>query len=236
MTTTNNRLPKADWAKLREDFDDTPGSFFVAIVILAVLGSLFLKVIAINIAPYLIVMGEPVPPASGVPIVGWLWDVLTLLYFNTGAFIAWSLLLVMETMWIGIYLDRKAHRAAVRQSQDEQAYQATAPTNAATDRSADRYTRKMQRRAVRLPFFFIAAAGWIALIAYGLEAVIQFKAYPPISSWSDFLAGMTIGDMSPVDFGNILKAAWGMVGTEIFVAAILIVITWIRMHQAGSNP
>lgn len=230
MTTTTTR--KRRFEQFRDSIDDAPGSFTVAILVLIILIALFLKVIALNIAPYLIVMGEAVPPASNLPIVGWIWDVLNLAYFYTGAFIAWGLLLMAETIWILIYFDRKAHRAAIRQSQDEQHYQSQAPGNT----TPDRITRRMQRRAVRLPFFFIAAAGFIALVGYGIEAVIQFKAYPPIKSWDAFTAGLSIGDLSPVNFDNIARAAWGMVGTELFVVAIIIVIQWINMHRAGGQP
>jgi hypothetical protein len=234
MTTTTTRKQRYQqrFDAVRDSIDDAPGSFTVAILILTILIALFLKVITLNIAPYLIVMGEAVPPASGIPIVGWIWDVLNLAYFYTGAFIAWGLLLMAETIWILIYFDRKAHRAAIRESQDEQHYQSQAPGNT----TPDRITRRMQRRAVRLPFFFIAAAGFIALVGYGIEAVIQFKAYPPIKSWDAFTAGLSIGDLSPVSFDNIIRAAWGMVGTELFVVAIIIVIQWINMHRAGGQP
>ena len=230
MTTTTTRKQRFD--QFRDSIDDAPGSFTVAILVLTILIALFLKVIALNIAPYLIVMGEQVPAYSKLPIVGWIWDVLNLAYFYTGAFIAWGLLLMAETIWILIYFDRKAHRAAIRQSQDEQHYQSQAPNTT----KPDRITRRMQRRAVRLPFFFIAAAGFIALVGYGIESVIQFKAYPPIKSWDTFTAGLAIGDLSPVNFDNIIRAAWGMVGTELFVVAIIIVIQWINMHRAGGQP
>ena len=82
----------------------------------------------------------------------------------------------------------------------------------------------------------MGASGFIALVGYSIEAIVQFKAYPPVKSWESFLAGLTIGDISPVDFGNIVKGLWGMVGTELFIVAILIVVQWIRLHQAGSNP
>ncbi len=230
MTTTTTR--KQRFEQFRESIDDAPGSLTIAVLVLTILISLFLKVIALNIAPYLIVMGEAVPAASGIAIVGWIWDVVNLAYFYTGAFIAWGLLLMAETIWILIYFDRKAHRAAIRQSQYEQHYQSQAPNTT----KPDRITRRMQRRAVRLPFFFIAAAGFIALVGYGIEAVIQFKAYPPIKSWDAFTAGLSIGDLSPVNFDNIIRAAWGMVGTELFVVAIIIVIQWINMHRAGGQP
>lgn len=229
MTTTNPRKQRFD--AIRDSIDDAPGSFTVAILILTILIALFLKVIAINIAPYLIVMGEPVPAPSGIPIVGWIWDVLNLAYFYTGAFIAWGLLLMAETVWILIYFDRKAHRAAIRQSQDEQHYQSQSPNTT----KPDRITRRMQRRAIRLPFFFIGAAGFIALVGYVIEAIVQFNAYPVIKSWETFTAGLSIGDLSSVDFGHILKGAWGMVGTELFIVAIIIVMQWINLHRAGGE-
>jgi hypothetical protein len=238
--TTNNQTTRRQragqaWDKLSDGFDDSPLSFSIAVLVLTILIALFLKVIAINIAPYLIVMGEALPKPSGTPIIGWAYDVLNLAYFHTGAFIGWALLLMGECLWMFIWADRRANRSALRESMAEQQYQEANQSNL-KDRRADRYARKMQRRAVRLPFFFIAAAGWIAFVCYGIESVIQLKAYPPIKSWGAFVAGLTIGDVSPVDFGNLGRAAWGLFGTELFVAAILVVVMWIRAHQAGSRP
>jgi hypothetical protein len=243
--TTSNAAAQAQQAqkaaqkafdRIRDEMDDSPGSFFLAILILIILCSLALKVIAINIAPYLIVMGVTAPATSNIPIVGWGWDVLNLFYFGTGAFIAWFLVQLAQVMWILIALDRKAHRAAIRASQKEQEYQDAAVAAGQSSKRDDRHIRKMKRRAVRLPFFFVAAAGWIALAAYVIESVINCQAYPAITDWSMFLAGLTIGDLSPINGWNLLKQAWGLFSTEIVVVAIIVVFQWVWLHRNADQP
>jgi hypothetical protein len=139
-------------------------------------------------------------------------------------------------MWILIALDRKAHRAAIRASQKEQEYQDAAVAAGQASKRDDRHIRRMKRRAVRLPFFFVAAAGWIALAAYVIESVINCKAYPAIKDWSMFLAGLTIGDLSPINGWNLLKQAWGLFSTEIVVVAIIVVFQWVWLHRNADQP
>jgi hypothetical protein len=78
----------------------------------------------------------------------------------------------------------------VRESQREQAAQGT-------QYESDGHIRRIRRRAVGVPFFFIAVSSWIALAAFIAEFVINLKAYPPVQNWNAFVAGLMIGDLSP---------------------------------------
>jgi hypothetical protein len=245
MTTNNNATTAAQQAqknaqkayeRIRDEMDDSPGSRLLAVGILAILCSLALKVIVINIAPYLIVMGSTPLPSSNLPIVGWAWDLLNVAYTGTGAFIAWFLVQLAQVMWILIALDRKAHRAAIRASQKEKEYQDAAVAAGEVGKREERHIKKMKRRAVRLPFFFVAAAGWIALSAYVIESVVNFKAYPAVKNWGEFLAGLTIGDLSPINWNNVGMQAWGLFSTEIVVVAIIVVWQWVSLHRKAANP
>jgi hypothetical protein len=227
---TTSKREKYDWQRLRDQIadNDNPVMLLVATLIFIVLAALALKLIALNIAPYLSLLGAPEVKPSNIPIVGWGYDLLNLLYVGTGACILWGLIQTCQITWILISLDRKAQRAAVKASQRE-----AASMGEGYDR--DRVTRQVRRRAVRLPFFFMAASGYIALAAYVAEAIINFKAFPPVKNFQAFIAGMTIGDVSPIDFNNVLTNVWNMFSTEFLVIALIVVGQWIWSHRSAEN-
>ena len=244
MTTTNSNSSKSanstnsssststpDWKTRMKDGiadNDNPFMMLIAVAIFIVLCALALKLIAINLMPYLVVMGSPTFQPSNVPIIGWAYDLLTLCYFATGAVILWFLIQLAQVVWILIALDRRAHRSAVRESQREQAAQGT-------QYESDGRIRRIRKRAVGVPFFFIAASGWIALAAFVAEFVINLKAYPPVRNWNAFVAGLTIGDLSPIDFSKVMAILWGCFSTELVVIALIIVGQWIWSHKTADN-
>jgi hypothetical protein len=227
-TSTKDRATKA-YNSLQDQLDESPVSAFMAWLVMAVLLSLLLKIIYVNIAPFVIVIGGSVQPASNIPIVGWAWDVLNLLVTGTGAVLAWALINICEVAWIFVAMDRKAHRSAIRESRKELARQE------ADGLKDDRQTRKARRRSVRLPFFFIAASGWIALAAFIVDAIINWNAYPLCKSFPDFLAGLTIGDLSPINWGNAGIQIWNLFSMEVLVVAIVACGQWIWMHKADDQ-
>jgi hypothetical protein len=227
MTTSTRRQRYQEQFEQFIDEVDSPVSMGITLVLLAVLCALLLKVIHNNIAPFLIVMGDPVPKPSGIPIIGWGYDMLNLLYVGTGAFIAWFLVNLAETMWILIALDRKAHRTAIKESQKEQAYQQSQQSNG----REDRHIKRMRRRAIKLPFFFQAGSGWIALAAFIVDALINWRAYPAVKDLGAFMAGLTIGDLSPINWNNIMQQAWNLFSLELLVVAIVVCGQWVWMHR-----
>jgi hypothetical protein len=232
--TTNTRFDaaKARFQGFRDGMDDSPGSFLLALVILTILLALALKVITINVQPFLILFGSEAPPTSNIPIVGWAWDVLNLIYVATGAFIAWFLVQLAQVMWILIVFDRRAHRGALRESMREEAYQ---DTESRSTREA-RHIKRMKRRAIRMPFFFMAASGWIALSGFVTESIVAFHAYPVIKNWDEFFAGLVIGDLSPVNWGHVGMQFFCLFSTELLVIAIITVWQWVWSHKNAENP
>lgn len=226
--TTNNYKANAQkaYSRLREEIEDSPASMFVAILILIVLCSLFLKVLFINAEPFLILVGADVPKPSGYPIIGWAFDVLNMLYIGTGGVLLWALVQLAETTWILVALDRKAHRSATREAQKELEYQ-----DQQSGQKSDRHIRKMRRRAVKLPFFFQAASGYIALGAFVFDIIVNWRAYPLFSDWDAFTAGLTIGDFSPILWDNALRQFWNLFSVEILVVAIIACGQWVWMHR-----
>ncbi len=234
MTTSNRYKERfqAAYEGLQDEVSDFSGSSIIALVILTILLSLALKVITINVQPFTILMGTPLPAPSNIPIVGWAWDVLNLIYVATGAFIAWFLVQLAQVMWILIVFDRRAHRGALRESMREEAYQ---DTESRSTREA-RHIKRMKRRAIRMPFFFMAASGWIALSGFVTESIVAFHAYPVIKNWDEFFAGLVIGDLSPVNWGHVGMQFFCLFSTELLVIAIITVWQWVWSHKNAENP
>ncbi|MBW4441879.1 MAG: hypothetical protein KME10_11710 [Plectolyngbya sp. WJT66-NPBG17] len=220
-----------DWKTRMKDGiadGDNPFMMLVAIVIFTILCALALKLIQVNLMPYMKVLGLPAFKPSNTPIIGWGMDLLSLLYFATGAVILWFLINLAQVTWILIALDRRAHRTAAREAKKELDRQGSGY-------ESDGQIRKLNKRAVRVPFFFIAASGWIALAAFVAEFLINVKAYPPIRSWNAFIAGLTIGDLSPINFNQVAAILWGCFSTELVIIALIIVGQWIWSHRNADN-
>lgn len=229
QTAQPNQAP--DWKTRMKDGvadGDNPFMMIIAIVIFAILAALTLKLIQVNLLPYMKVLGLPAFKPSGTPIVGWGLDLLHLLYFATGAVILWFLINLAQVIWILIALDRRAHRTAVRESRKELDRQGS-------QYESDGQIRRLKKRATRVPFFFIAASGWIALAAFVAEFLINLKAYPPIRSWNAFIAGLTIGDLSPINFNQVAAILWGCFSTELVIIALIIVGQWIWSHKNADS-
>ncbi|MBW4444966.1 MAG: hypothetical protein KME10_28015 [Plectolyngbya sp. WJT66-NPBG17] len=205
---------------------DNPFFFWVAVFIFCTLIGISLKVITVNIEPYLSLTGAPNIKPSNIPIVGWAYDVLNILYVATGAFLVWSLIQICQVIWILISLDRKAQRTAIKESQKELRIQGS-------NFEGDDRVRKIKKRAVGIPFFFMAASGYIALSAYIAEIIINARQYPLITSWVRFMAGLTIGNLSAIRTDNVIAMCWNLFSTEFLIVALIVVGQWVWSHKNG---
>lgn len=211
--------------------DESPASFFCALAIMAVLLMLLMKIIAMNLYPFALVVGSDIPKASNWPIIGWFWDVLNILYTSMGAFLLWLVINACELGWIAVGLDRAAERAAIREAREEEA------RHSAGGFGDDRQTRKMRRRAVRIPFFYKAVAGYLALGAFVVDMIINWKAFPLVKDWDGFRDSLTLEITPPIDWANAGQQFFNLFNVEILAIAILATAQWIWMHKKGvQNP
>jgi hypothetical protein len=230
MTTSNARNYAGKAAnRLREQYEDGDLSFglIFALLVFSALLALLVKLIFTNVEPFVALVGGDMPTASNIPIVGWVWDLLNLFYTAMGAFIAWSFVNICEVMWIFIALDLKAHRAAIRQAQEEQA------AHDANDGNDTAYTRRLKRKGLRIPFFFIEWSPVIALAALTVDTIVNWQKYPVIVSWSKFWGGLLIGRVMGVDWGNLKAIAWNLTSLEILVVLLIICAQWINAHRTA---
>jgi hypothetical protein len=230
MTTSNAKDYAGKAAnRLRQQYEDRDLSFglVVAIIIFSVLFALLVKLIFTNVEPFVALVGGEMPTASNIPIVGWVWDLLNVFYTAMGAFITWGFVNTCEVMWIFIALDRKAHRAAIRQAQEEQAAH---DANGGNDTA---YTRRLKRKGLRIPFFFIEWSPAIALAALTVDTIVNWQKYPVIASWSKFWGGLLIGRVMGIDWANLKAIAWNLTSLEILVVLLIICAQWINAHRTA---
>lgn len=221
MRTTRRNL----YERLEESADN-PIFLLIATALFLALFGIALKVVFNNVEPYLALTGSSQIKPSGYPIIGWLFDVINLCYVAAGAMTTWALIQGSQVSWILIQLDRKAQRTAIKESRREAS---TIDANSGDDARI----RRMRRKAIRVPFFFIAASGWIALAAFVAEFVINARYFPLIKSWNAFLAGLTIGNLSAINSDNLISLLWNLFSTEFSVVALIIVGQWIWSHRNG---
>ena len=205
---------------------DNPFIFGFSILLFVILLAIALKSVASNIAPYIAFTNSQQIAPSNIPIIGWGFDILTILYVATGAFILWFLIQVCQITWILIAIDRKSHRAAIREAQKEIRSQSS-------EMEGDRSVRKIRKRAVRIPFFFMAASGYIALGSFIAEFIINVRYFPVITNWNRFVSGLTIGTITGIDSQQLLYLCSNLFATELLVIALVMVGQWIWSHQNG---
>jgi hypothetical protein len=229
-TTTQKQAFKDKFDKLRKNLEDSPGSQIFAYILLFTFLALLLKVIAVNLAPFALVVGDSLPAPSRTPIIGWLLDVMNILYTSMGAFILWAVINVFELGWIFVEIDSKAKRAAIKKSRAEQDY------FDAMGNKDDRHTRKERKKAIQLPFFYKAVAGYLALGAFVVDFFLNWRAFPLVTNWDAFWGAVTLKIMPAINWGNALQQLFNLFNMEIMVIAILATLQWIAMHKEGSQP
>lgn len=209
---------------------DNPAIGWIARGALIVLIGVALKLFVINLTPYLLLIGQDAVEPSGIPILGWLVDVLAALIFCTGATLIWALVNGAQILWLVILADKWAWRGAI----------ATARRDAAAtggNVKGEAYaTRRAKRHLSKLPFQFIAWSGYIALGAFAFDLIVNLRAYPPIANWPAFYAGLTIGDFSAIDMGKVLVLALSLFSTEVLAVAIVAVWGWVWTRSQHQQP
>jgi hypothetical protein len=200
----------------------------VALLILTIFIGLFCKVISINVSPYAIVFGDTLPTASGIPVIGWAWDVLNIMYLAMGSFVAWLIVNTGQCLWIFITLDRKVHRKVVSEMSAEHKLQGLEGRSDSAD------IRNMRRKGIKLPAAILTYSGWIALGCFVVEGIINFKAYPPVNDFGKFLVSIQLGRFEVFNVENIAKFLWSMFSTEIFVVVILLAFMWVDARKTAT--
>jgi hypothetical protein len=216
---------------LKNEWEDGEWNIGLVIALLLFTGlvALAVKFIFHNIEPYISLVGGSYPTPSNIPIVGMFWDLVSLAYLSFGAFVAWTFINLAELLWLFISLDTKAHRTAIKKAHAEIA----AHESSSDGNYSDANTRRLKRKASKIPFFFIEFSPVISLAALTVDFIVNWQRYPVIDSWMKFYGGLLIGKVMGVNWGNLMDLAWNLTSIEVLALLMILIFQWITAHRAS---
>ena len=177
-----------------------------------------IRVTVINIQPYfLIVRGDGQSSwVRYIPVIGYVLKTWGNFTAGVGAILIWALVQTLQVLWIIVGLDRKAHRNALR---DAQSYSIGSFQSS--------HSRRMARKAQRIPFFFIRWSVFLGLIAYAFDTGVGLMVYPPAESVGAFTKAISYGTMRGLDTGNMINMAIMLFSFEALFIPLLVVSQWL---------
>jgi hypothetical protein len=193
-------------------------SVLLASGFLAVLGCLGLKLILLNIEPFMALLGDRMPVASGLPIIGWLVDLAYVVFTGMGAFVLWGITSFAEALWLVVLLDRKAHRWAIREAD--------------ADRGVSSHDSPEMRRLLRLPFSFIQLSPLVGLAALVFDVIVQARFFELVQ-WPLFLGGLMIGKVLGINGDQVLAMAFNLCAFEVLLVLVITTWGWLTAHRYG---
>jgi hypothetical protein len=215
---------------LKNEWEDGEWNVGLVIAILLFTGlvALAVKFVFHNIEPYISLVGGSYPTPSNIPIVGMFWDLANLAYLSFGAFVAWVFINLAELLWLFISLDTKAHRTAIKKAQQEiEAHESFSGDYSSSE------TRRLKRKASKIPFAFIEWSPVISLAALTVDFIVNWQRYPVIDSWTKFYGGLLIGKVMGVNWHNLGDLAWNLISIEVIALLLILIWQWISAHRAS---
>ena len=176
------------------------------------------RVSVINIQPYfLLIRGDGQDTwVQYIPVIGYVVKTWGNITAGLGAILIWALVQALQVLWIVVGLDRKAHRNALR---DSEAY------NVGSFQS--KYSKKMSRKAQRIPFFFIRWSLFLGLIAYGFDTVVGLMVYPPAEFGGAFGRALEFGTLRGLSWEIMVNMAIMLFSFEALFVPLLVVGQWV---------
>ncbi len=210
--------------------DDVKDSWiFNAIIWVSMAGLLvaLLKLASMNVAPYIWFIknfGQETNQMwlDYVPVFGAIHKGFVSTIQGIAGVLLWGLVQVLQTLWILVGLDRKAHSNALKEAR---AARVSNPDQQSS------YERKMTRRAQSIPFFFVKWSGILALGAYAFDGVLGLSIFPPAANFQTFLFALGSGMTSQIDGQNVLSLLVMMFSFEVLLIPSVVVFQWYWHRQ-----
>lgn len=224
MTTAFNRVRY--WSRRsRETYEE---SWFVRLFSWLLVSALFAAlcyVAWINIAPYVELMRRMSGPKNWIeyiPVLGWIVGAWGAAVSTIVGVLIWVLVQSLQCLWILIGLDKRALRGAITQSEAGRFY---------LPEHADARSRRLERKARRIPYFFIRWGGLLSLGAYVFDLIVGLSLYPPAKSLDKFWFALSVGQWSAIDQDNLIKLLMMLFAFEFVLLLFLVVVQWIRTRE-----
>lgn len=196
---------------------------FLGWLIMAGLIVALLKLASMNIVPYVWLVknfgGETNKlwveylPVVGAMHSGW----VSFVHFVAGILL-WALVQILQTLWILVGLDRRAHQNALREAR---------AARVDTTQNATEFEKQMAQKAQRIPFFFLRWSALLALAAYTFDGILGLAIFPPADNLQKFLFALGSGLTGQIDGGNVVKLLVMMFSFEVLFIPTVVIAQWL---------
>lgn len=183
----------------------------------------------VNIAPYVLLVkrtGVGDNWLEGLPLIGALVHVWANSVVTFIAVLIWVLVQSLQCLWLLIGLDKQALQGAVAKAHSQRFH---------IPNHADSTAREMERKARRIPYFFIRWGALLSLGAYAFDLIVGISLYPPAESFDEFIFALSVGQWSAIDFPNVWKLLMMLFAFEFVLVLFLVVLQWIRTRQDAAD-
>lgn len=193
------------------------------VLFLGLLFGLF-TIALINIKPYAMLLssaGGNVSWVLSIPLLGPLFERLSMGVATIGAVLIWAPIQILECLWIVISMDAKAQKNAVRKS-----IALTDDLDKHRD-SKSSETRRAVKRISKIPFFFMKYAAALSLAAYAFDLVVGLKTYPVWKDWNEFRFWTKSMDAIWINGDNARDLAIMLFSFEVMLLLVIVVGQWL---------
>lgn len=198
-------------------------------VLLLGLVTALVKLASMNIVPYIWFVksfGQETNQMwlDHLPVIGSIHKGWMSFIHGLAGVLVWALVQILQTLWIVMGLDRRAHKNAL--------HEARASRVQGSD--ATGYERRMSKKAQAIPFFFLKWSALLALGAYAFDAVLGVTVFPPADSLQAFLFALGSGMTNQIDGGNVISLLVMMFSFELLLIPTVVVAQW-QWHRTREN-
>ena len=213
--------------------EEVQGNWFFSLIIWLVLLGLItalIKLATMNIVPYIWFVKNFGQETNRMwleylPIIGAIRKGWMAFVHGIAGVLLWGLIQILQTLWIIVGLDKRAHKNALREARSARVENTQASTS---------YERKMSKKAQAIPFFFLKWSALLALGAYAFDGVLGVSVFPPADSLQTFLFALGSGMTSQIDGKNVLNLLVMMFSFELLLIPTVVIAQW-KYHRMNGG-
>ncbi|MDV3349928.1 hypothetical protein QGP82_14580 [Leptothoe sp. LEGE 181152] len=158
-----------------------------------------------------------------LPVIGTLHKGFMGFVHGIAGILLWGLVQALQTLWVIVGLDRRAHGNALREAR----------ASRVDNKDATSYEKRMSKKAQAIPFFFLKWSALLALGAYAFDGVLGVSVFPPADSLQTFLFALGSGMTNQIDGKNVLQLLTMMFSFELLLIPTVVVAQWQYHRSQG---
>lgn len=211
--------------------DDIQDNWIFSLVTWAVLAGLvvaLIKLASMNIVPYIWFIKNFGSETNrmwtdSLPILKSIHGGWVAFIHGLAGILMWALVQVLQTLWIIVGLDKRAHKNALHEAR---------AARVESDKSTS-FERKMGRKAQAIPFFFLKWSALLALGAYAFDAVLGISVFPPAANLQTLLFALGSGMTNQIDGKNVISLLVMMFSFELLLIPTVVIAQWQYHRTRG---